>query len=412
MWLRDALPEQLPAARVWIYGYDSKLAKSNSFQNLADIASRFRDSLQIALGKRRSCRPLIFIAHSLGGLVLKQAIIQMKSGDAADLENLKSTFAILFFGVPNQGMDIRSLLAMVHGQPNLSFLATLDKNNGLLYELVENFQTVFDFRDSHVVSFYETAESPTARFSDGKWSMTGEPAVLVDRYSAKSGRAWEDKAFHLYPINCAHSEMVKFPEHDEDCERVLSKLKSFAEVAHAVIRARWEDDTGVMGASLQRPDSRYSASSATSIPLTSVSQSFGSSLTLTGSTDTANAAFPLGSAAKDELGDQVSIEGGRESLVTHVPDRGDLTVRQDFKATAAKDSVHEYDVIRSSSQAPTHRLNSHILETQVLEDEARLVFNKTIGQNYRHGRTGYVHVGALFLTREAYEAQGKSTEVS
>lgn len=243
MWLRDALPEQLPAAHVLIYGYDSKLAKSNSFQNLSDVASRFRDSLQIALGKGRSCRPLIFIAHSLGGLILKQAIIQMKSGDPADLENLKSTFAILFFGVPNQGMDIRSLLAMVHGQPNLPFLATLDKNNGLLHELIENFQAVFDFRDSYVVSFYETAESPTARFNEGKWSMTGDPAVLVDRYSAKSGRVWEDKPSNLYPINCTHSEMVKFPENDEDCERVLNKLKFFAEEAPAIIRARWNDDT-------------------------------------------------------------------------------------------------------------------------------------------------------------------------
>lgn len=136
MWLRDALPE---GAHVLIYGYDSKLAKSTSFQNLGDVASRFRDFLQIMLGKRTNCRPLIFIAHSLGGLILKQAMVQMASGDAADLDNLKATFAIFFFGVPTQGIDIKSLLAMVCVQPNIPFLAALDKNNGLLHEIVEDF---------------------------------------------------------------------------------------------------------------------------------------------------------------------------------------------------------------------------------------------------------------------------------
>lgn len=103
MWLRDALPEESPGAHVMIYGYDSKLAKSTSFQNLGDVASRFRDSLQIMLGKRTNCRPLIFIAHSLGGLILKQAMVQMTSGDAADLDNLKATFAIFFSVFPPKG---------------------------------------------------------------------------------------------------------------------------------------------------------------------------------------------------------------------------------------------------------------------------------------------------------------------
>ena len=242
MWIRDALPEQLPGARVMLYGYDSTLANSTSSQNLGDVASRFRESLSVNIGRRTkrrtNCRPLVFIAHSLGGLVLKQAIIQMASGDPADLENLRATFAILFFGVPNQGMDIKSLYAMVRGQVNIQLLAACDKNSSHLQELTSRFQAVFDFRDSHVISFFETEESPTAKLNEGRWSMTGDPTILVDRYSAKSGRSWEDKLSHLHPINCSHSEMVKFPEHDENCEVVLGKLKRVSELASTVIRAR------------------------------------------------------------------------------------------------------------------------------------------------------------------------------
>lgn len=81
--------------------------------------------------------------------------------------------------------------------------------------------------------------------------MSGDPAILVDRYSAKSGRSWEDKPSHLHPINRSHSEMVQLPEHDEDCEVVLGKLKRFAELAPAVIRARWKDSIVVRPALVQ-----------------------------------------------------------------------------------------------------------------------------------------------------------------
>lgn len=304
MWLRDALPEELPGARVMIYGYDSKLAESTSFQNLGDVASRFRESLQVHLGKRASGRPLIFIAHSLGGLVLKQAMVQMASGDAADLENLKATFVIFFFGVPNQGMDIRSLLAMVRGQSNLPFLATLDKNNGLLHELVEKFRAVFDFRDSYVISFFETRESPTARLDEGNWSMTGDPAILVDRYSAKSGRPWEDNPFCLHPINCSHSALVKFSEHDEDCEVVLGKLKRFAELAPAFIRARWNDDVAAKPKPFAKQTFTKSTPNLALDPLASNLQLLGSSLPLVKPKNRENSGISMGIPSEDKRFDE------------------------------------------------------------------------------------------------------------
>ncbi|EAW19530.1 uncharacterized protein NFIA_026040 [Aspergillus fischeri NRRL 181] len=37
MWLRDALPLDFPNARILIYGYDTRLVQSSSFQNLTDL---------------------------------------------------------------------------------------------------------------------------------------------------------------------------------------------------------------------------------------------------------------------------------------------------------------------------------------------------------------------------------------
>ena len=239
MWLRDALPHDLPGARVLTYGYDTRLAESSNFQNLEDVALTFGASLRIALSRSPPERPLIFIAHSLGGLVLKQALIQIASGDGVDRRIFESTYGILFFGVPNHGMDISSLLAMVDEQPNLPFLTMLSKHSGNLQGLVERFRTEFDFKDSQIISFYETCASRTARKDkDGKWSMSGDYAVLVDRFSAKSGRSWEESHLFLQPIGRSHSEMVKFSEYDELGVIVGNSIIQFAGTAPAVIRDR------------------------------------------------------------------------------------------------------------------------------------------------------------------------------
>ena len=46
MWLRDSLPRDLPGTRVLIYGYDSELVGSKSFQGIEAIASGFVGSLR------------------------------------------------------------------------------------------------------------------------------------------------------------------------------------------------------------------------------------------------------------------------------------------------------------------------------------------------------------------------------
>ncbi len=79
-----------------------------------------------------------------------------------DKTNFRSTYAALLFGVPNQGMDISSLIPMAEGQRNIKFLYTLDKNSELLCSLHRDFCSKFRFEDSRVISFYETKTSPTA----------------------------------------------------------------------------------------------------------------------------------------------------------------------------------------------------------------------------------------------------------
>lgn len=132
---------------------------------------------------------------------------------------------IVFFGVPNQGMNISSLLPMVGSNANLHLLSTLgDKFNAtflhspFLQDQAQRFQAILDHAPHHhpfpqtratsLVSFYETKLSPTAvEGADGQWRMAGPPAVLVSKESATHGRP---SGHDVVPVDKTHSELVKF----------------------------------------------------------------------------------------------------------------------------------------------------------------------------------------------------------
>lgn len=152
--------------------------------------------------------------------------------------------------------------------------------------------------------------------------MSGDPAILVDRYSAKSGRSWEDKPSHLHPINCSHSEMVKFPEHDEDCEVVLGKLKRFAELAPAVIRARWKDNTVVRPAPRAKlAFTKSTPTLASTIPSSNL-QLHCSSAPHAKSAEMAISGVSMRSPPKEEPFDQVQVEQDETAQMTDPGNNG------------------------------------------------------------------------------------------
>lgn len=80
MWLRDFLHDDLPKARILLYGYDSNLAGSQSRNILADLSNNFVIKLHTMRSLSRSeDRPLILIGHSLGCLIIKDALTEITS---------------------------------------------------------------------------------------------------------------------------------------------------------------------------------------------------------------------------------------------------------------------------------------------------------------------------------------------
>lgn len=73
-WPRDLLPQHCPEAQILVFGYDTIVAKHH-FAGAANRNSIFAHSMALAndLARfRQRGRPILFIAHSLGGIVVKE----------------------------------------------------------------------------------------------------------------------------------------------------------------------------------------------------------------------------------------------------------------------------------------------------------------------------------------------------
>jgi hypothetical protein len=103
----------------------------------------------------------VFIGHSLGGLVIKQALVSArpKEGNDNDIALMNSTAALFCFSVPHKGLKNEDMEQMVRGKPNQYLVGDLTEGSALL-EMAHRQFLVGELEDCPITSFYET--KPTA----------------------------------------------------------------------------------------------------------------------------------------------------------------------------------------------------------------------------------------------------------
>ncbi len=166
MWIRDQVPGSVPGARVIVYGYESKLAGSQSFQQISDIAIGLISQIKANGGAKEDAKPLVFLAHSLGGIVLKEALSRLAHFPDTSIERrvLNRCRAAIMFGVPNLGMKHQHLLTIVEGNPAEGMVQALSLESGArgyLSELETSFRGISQLHEMTFYWVYETEKSPT-----------------------------------------------------------------------------------------------------------------------------------------------------------------------------------------------------------------------------------------------------------
>ena len=135
-------------------------------------------------GARTGCRqrPIVFVAHSLGGLVVKQALIEAKKQTHdPDLRDIyDSTHAVIFFGTPHRGSRLASWSLLLS---NIAQAVRFDTNSAVLRDL--------------------DPESGSSKLEELKFDFDD---ILRD-WIKKGGKHWENRRDKIWPdTSCCMSK--------------------------------------------------------------------------------------------------------------------------------------------------------------------------------------------------------------
>ncbi|RYP33540.1 hypothetical protein DL767_004715 [Monosporascus sp. MG133] len=211
-WPKTLLPPRLPRARLLTYGYDAYVVGKSaaSANRLVDHAANLlTDLTSDRASHNASSRLLVFIAHSLGGLVCKEAILLSRNNPEAHLRGIfDCVVGVVFMGTPHRGSwmaDWAKIPASALGlfkSTNKSLLAILETHS----QLLESGQTRFwsmvrevreGGRPLEATCFFEELPLPAVGHVVSKESAT------LEGYTAVS-------------VHADHRNMVRFGSADDN----------------------------------------------------------------------------------------------------------------------------------------------------------------------------------------------------
>lgn len=167
MWIRDELPQYFPTVRFILYGYDTNLYPSNSFQTIPDLANSFINVLRADGWTSPTAKPLIFLAHSLGGVILKQTLSMLAGSGPHEAFIANLIKGAIFFGVPSYGMEIKDIFTMLDDQPNKEALVKdISSESDYLSRLEKQFFGLSFVRTIKLYWAYETKTTRTLEVSE------------------------------------------------------------------------------------------------------------------------------------------------------------------------------------------------------------------------------------------------------
>ncbi|GFP59757.1 nephrocystin-3 [Trichoderma asperellum] len=229
-WLEDLLGEDIPNARIMTYGYVSDGANYRYLVHNV-LYGRALDLVK-ELGSQRdrdgtSRRPLFFIAHSLGGWIVKRALIISSEAVDAEIKNIElSTCGVAFLGTLSPGRPLsptplayvirrttsgfdelssRSTSRTPTMQPRASDIEWLENQMEAFKAITENLPQI---------SFYETKQ-------------TADGFVVEQRHSTSSSDGVQ------IGLSATHTGLIQFQGRDANYKIFVNRFREMIHKAKA-----------------------------------------------------------------------------------------------------------------------------------------------------------------------------------
>ncbi|CZR62802.1 uncharacterized protein PAC_12699 [Phialocephala subalpina] len=231
LWLKDLLPHRIPNARVMTFSYMATIIGNASVGGIRDNA---RALLGLLTDEREDNedrkRPIVFLGHSLGGIIIKQTswtslALYLTAGQALRIANNEANFSdiarctkgILFFGTPHRGATAAKWLSLVtdiaataYDKPRSAFVDVLEPNSQDLMDVSEDFRSIAT--RYALITFVE----------QDIFDNIG--SVIVEKHSAVMELAHEE----VMMLSGNHLSLCKFTAGDKRFDAVCRRIKRAA----------------------------------------------------------------------------------------------------------------------------------------------------------------------------------------
>lgn len=227
-WLEDLLAQDIPNARIMTYGYISDgvnyryLVRNVLYGRALDLVKELGNQ-RIRDGTSR--RPLFFIAHSLGGWIVKRALIISSEAIDAELKDIElATCGVAFLGTLSPGKPLSPTpLAHVIRRTTSGFDEHPASARGHSMqpqaqdlEWLENQMEAFKAITANLpqLSFHETKQSEEGFVVEPRHSMSGSDGVQIG-------------------LSATHSGLIQFEGRDANYRTFIHKFRDMVHRATA-----------------------------------------------------------------------------------------------------------------------------------------------------------------------------------
>ncbi|KAI0383586.1 hypothetical protein F5Y04DRAFT_278767 [Hypomontagnella monticulosa] len=249
-WLKHEtmLPAAVPKSRIMAFGYASYWFGDDAVKQSLDSVAK---KLLVALKRqRKNClnRPIVFIGHCFGGLVIQRAYTLAKAyGDDEEFSGVSDSITgVVFLGTPHHGVvgnsglqtqgQIYQTIVQANVQVQDNVLHSMAENNQILVACVYDFTRLISGQipgQQHPPKIYCFYEQKAAKVG----LIAGIPGIPPEFVVNESSGTLNGHPKDALPLD--HFGMNKFEDsHDNNYDSVRSVIVDMAEKSKALMEGR------------------------------------------------------------------------------------------------------------------------------------------------------------------------------
>lgn len=246
-WPTDLLPTSLRDAKanILVYGYNADVyskkhggTPSDNFiymhaQTLVTSLTHYRKD------EMSSRNPIIWVCHSLGGILVKRALLysnDLKTSQHEDYRGIYvSTYGIIFLGTPHQGSDMGSWASMLQAMSDAVVPKAFWHSESVLLKTLKKDNETLQNINNHFLDIYQRFKIMFAHENHAT-DLKGTKMLVVDSQSASP----QLPGVGYFAIEATHSGMCKFDSKNAPGYRtVATSIRDWVGEAPDVISTRW-----------------------------------------------------------------------------------------------------------------------------------------------------------------------------